>query len=115
MWGDGLHFENTSKGCRGVGIRDGDLANVETEAGSAKVEAEVTNSSHRGQVVIPHGFRACPRRRGTWSQCEPIGSGKTPRPLCRHAAAPLCPLPGAQGIVSSLGTAETSAFRRSDD
>ena len=38
------------------GIRDGDLAFVETEAGSAKIEAEVTDSSHRGQVVISHGF-----------------------------------------------------------
>ena len=37
-------------------IRDGDFALVETGAGSAKVEAEVTESSHRGQVVIPHGF-----------------------------------------------------------
>jgi anaerobic selenocysteine-containing dehydrogenase len=39
-----------------LGIRDGDVAVIETEAGSAMVEAEVTNSSHRGQVVIPHGF-----------------------------------------------------------
>jgi len=39
-----------------LGIRDGDLALVETEAGSVKLEAEVTESSHRGQVVIPHGF-----------------------------------------------------------
>jgi anaerobic selenocysteine-containing dehydrogenase len=37
-------------------ISDGDLALIETEAGSAKIEAEVTESSHRGQVVIPHGF-----------------------------------------------------------
>jgi anaerobic selenocysteine-containing dehydrogenase len=39
-----------------LGIRDGDMALIETEAGSALIEAEVTNSSHRGQVVIPHGF-----------------------------------------------------------
>ena len=39
-----------------MGIRDGDLAFVETEAGSAKIEAEVTDSSHPGQVVISHGF-----------------------------------------------------------
>jgi anaerobic selenocysteine-containing dehydrogenase len=39
-----------------LGISDRDLALVETEAGSAKIEAEVTDSSHRGQVVIPHGF-----------------------------------------------------------
>jgi anaerobic selenocysteine-containing dehydrogenase len=39
-----------------LGISDRDLALVETEAGSAKIETEVTDSSHRGQVVIPHGF-----------------------------------------------------------
>jgi anaerobic selenocysteine-containing dehydrogenase len=39
-----------------LGIRDRDFALVETEAGSAKIEAEVTDSSHQGQVVIPHGF-----------------------------------------------------------
>jgi anaerobic selenocysteine-containing dehydrogenase len=37
-------------------IDDGDLALVETEAGTAKIEAEVTDSSYRGQVVISHGF-----------------------------------------------------------
>jgi anaerobic selenocysteine-containing dehydrogenase len=39
-----------------LGISDRDLALVETETGSAKIEAEVTDSSYRGQVVIPHGF-----------------------------------------------------------
>ena len=39
-----------------LGIKDGEAAVVETEAGSAKVEIEITDSSHRGQVVIPHGF-----------------------------------------------------------
>jgi anaerobic selenocysteine-containing dehydrogenase len=39
-----------------LGIKDGEAAVVETEAGLAKVEAEVTDSSYRGQVVIPHGF-----------------------------------------------------------
>jgi anaerobic selenocysteine-containing dehydrogenase len=38
------------------GISDGEEVLIETEAGSTKVEAEVTDSSHRGQVVIPHGF-----------------------------------------------------------
>jgi anaerobic selenocysteine-containing dehydrogenase len=44
------------KDAEGLGINDRDLALVETEAGSVKLEAEVTESSHRGQVVIPHGF-----------------------------------------------------------
>jgi anaerobic selenocysteine-containing dehydrogenase len=39
-----------------LGVNDKDLALIETEAGSAKIEVEVTDSSHRGQVVIPHGF-----------------------------------------------------------
>ena len=39
-----------------LGIADGQPAFIETEAGSAMVEAEVTDSLHRGQVVVPHGF-----------------------------------------------------------
>jgi anaerobic selenocysteine-containing dehydrogenase len=39
-----------------LGIKDGEAAVVETEAGSATFETEITDSSHRGQVVIPHGF-----------------------------------------------------------
>jgi len=39
-----------------LGIHDKALALIETEAGSAKIEAEVTDSSYRGQVVVPHGF-----------------------------------------------------------
>ncbi len=39
-----------------LGINDRDLALIETEAGSAKIEAEVTDSCYRDQVVIPHGF-----------------------------------------------------------
>jgi anaerobic selenocysteine-containing dehydrogenase len=41
---------------KGLGISDGEEVFIETEAGSSKVEAEVTDSSHRGQVVLPHGF-----------------------------------------------------------
>ena len=39
-----------------LGIKDGESVVVETETGSVSVEAEITDSSHRGQVVIPHGF-----------------------------------------------------------
>jgi len=39
-----------------LGINDKELALVETEAGSVQVEAEITDSSYPGQVVIPHGF-----------------------------------------------------------
>ena len=39
-----------------IGIHDRDFVVVETEAGSAQIEAEVTDSSYPGQVIIPHGF-----------------------------------------------------------
>jgi anaerobic selenocysteine-containing dehydrogenase len=39
-----------------LGIKDKELAIVETEAGSGKVEAEITDTCYPGQVVIPHGF-----------------------------------------------------------
>ena len=39
-----------------LGLRDGDRARVITEAASAEVEVEVTESSRPGHVVIPHGF-----------------------------------------------------------
>jgi anaerobic selenocysteine-containing dehydrogenase len=45
-----------SKDAENLGIRDGDLVLVETEAGSVRIEAEVTDSSFPGQVIIPHGF-----------------------------------------------------------
>lgn len=39
-----------------LGIRDGQAVRVTTEAGSVEIEAEVTETAHRGHVVIPHGF-----------------------------------------------------------
>lgn len=39
-----------------LGIGDGDSIIIETEAGEARLEAEVTAACHPGQVVIPHGF-----------------------------------------------------------
>lgn len=39
-----------------LGLADRDLAVIETEAGSATAEAEVTESSHPGQVVMAHGL-----------------------------------------------------------
>jgi anaerobic selenocysteine-containing dehydrogenase len=49
-----------SADAEGLGIRDGEAAVAETEVGSATVEAEITDSSPRGQVVIPHGFGLVP-------------------------------------------------------
>jgi anaerobic selenocysteine-containing dehydrogenase len=39
-----------------LGIAESEEVLIETAAGSVRVEAEVTDTSHRGQVVIPHGF-----------------------------------------------------------
>jgi anaerobic selenocysteine-containing dehydrogenase len=39
-----------------LGIIDGAVVVVSTEAGEVEVEAEVTAVAHRGQVAIPHGF-----------------------------------------------------------
>ncbi len=39
-----------------AGIQDGETVLVETEVGSEKVEAEIADACHKGQVVIPHGF-----------------------------------------------------------
>lgn len=47
-----MHAEDAGS----LGIRDGQMVRVTTEAGSVVVEAEVTDMAHRGHVVIPHGF-----------------------------------------------------------
>ncbi len=38
------------------GFEDGQMVNVTTEAGSTKIELEVTKAVRPGQVMIPHGF-----------------------------------------------------------
>lgn len=39
-----------------LGITDGGMVRVTTEAGSVEIEAEVTDMARKGHVVIPHGF-----------------------------------------------------------
>ncbi|HOK05920.1 MAG TPA: molybdopterin-dependent oxidoreductase [Syntrophales bacterium] len=39
-----------------LGIGDGDQVRVVTAAGEAVIEAEVTEATREGQVIIPHGF-----------------------------------------------------------
>lgn len=39
-----------------IGISDGQTVRVITEAGEVEVEAEVTEATRKGQVIIPHGF-----------------------------------------------------------
>jgi anaerobic selenocysteine-containing dehydrogenase len=40
----------------GLGLKDGQLVRVTTEAGSEDIRLEVTDSARKGQVVMPHGF-----------------------------------------------------------
>jgi anaerobic selenocysteine-containing dehydrogenase len=40
----------------GLGVSDGQLVRVITEAGEVTIEAELTGATRRGQVIIPHGF-----------------------------------------------------------
>ena len=45
-----------SEDAQSLGILDGQMVRVTTEAGSAEIEVEVTEMAHKGHVVIPHGF-----------------------------------------------------------
>lgn len=47
-----LHESDAEK----YGIQDGDIVRVVTEAGSEKIEAELSGRARPGQIVIPHGF-----------------------------------------------------------
>lgn len=40
----------------GLGISDGQTVRVITEAGEITIEAELTEATRKGQVIIPHGF-----------------------------------------------------------
>ena len=39
-----------------LNITDGQMVRVITEAGQVEIEAELTESTRKGQVIIPHGF-----------------------------------------------------------
>lgn len=59
VWNDGkractvlLHPADAA----GLKIADGQMVRVTTEAGRVEVEAEVTEATRQGQVIIPHGF-----------------------------------------------------------
>lgn len=39
-----------------LGLSDGSMALITTEAGSAEIEVEITDDARPGQVIIPHGF-----------------------------------------------------------
>jgi anaerobic selenocysteine-containing dehydrogenase len=39
-----------------LNLKDGQQVKVTTEAGSEEIELEITDTAHKGHVVIPHGF-----------------------------------------------------------
>lgn len=39
-----------------LGLSDGQMVKVSTEAGSEDILLEVTDTAHQGQVIMPHGF-----------------------------------------------------------
>jgi len=47
-----LHPRDAEK----LGLADGQLASITTEAGSAEIEVEITTATRPGTVMIPHGF-----------------------------------------------------------
>ncbi len=47
-----LHPEDAAS----MGVTDGRTVRVTTQAGQVEIEAEVTASTRKGQVIIPHGF-----------------------------------------------------------
>lgn len=47
-----MHPEDGEK----LGLKDGQMARITTEAGSAKIEVEITTEVRPGTVMIPHGF-----------------------------------------------------------
>ena len=47
-----MHPENAAE----LGLADGQLVRVTTEAGSEDIELEVTETARPGQVIMPHGF-----------------------------------------------------------
>ena len=95
-------------------LSDGEEVFIETEAGSAKVEAEVTDSSHRGQIVIPHGFGLVHLGEVSGSQCKPACPGKTQRPSGSHSIPSLYPLSGPKGFVCRNGRRLISASERGE-
>ncbi len=47
-----MHPDDAAK----INIIDGQMVRVTTDAGQVEIEAELTESTRRGQVIIPHGF-----------------------------------------------------------
>jgi anaerobic selenocysteine-containing dehydrogenase len=45
-----------SEDAQALGIADGDTVRIVTEAAAETIEAEVTDATRKGQVLIPHGF-----------------------------------------------------------
>jgi len=58
-WNEGKRYSTCmmhAEDAAALGVKDGQMVRVTTEAGSVEIEVEVTEMAHKGHVVIPHGF-----------------------------------------------------------
>jgi anaerobic selenocysteine-containing dehydrogenase len=83
-----------------LGIAEGEEVLIETEAGSVRVEAEVTDSSHRGQVVVPHDFWLVHGRKTHGTNVNQLVPAKHRDRLA--ATPPLYPMSCEEGLILPL-------------
>lgn len=58
-WNEGKRYSTCmmhAKDAEALGLKDGQMVRVTTEAGTEEIELEITDTAHKGHVVIPHGF-----------------------------------------------------------
>jgi hypothetical protein len=75
-----------------IGIKDGMLVRIVTEAGEAAVEAEITADVRKGQVLHPAWVRSDSRWKSVWCECKPSYEKHSPRSARGNPAAPVCSL-----------------------
>lgn len=59
VWNEGKRYSTCmmhATDAAALGLKDGQMVRVTTEAGSEEIELEITEMAHKGHVVIPHGF-----------------------------------------------------------
>lgn len=58
-WNEGKRYSTCmmhTADAEALGLKDGQMVRVTTEAGTEEIELEITDTAHKGHVVIPHGF-----------------------------------------------------------
>jgi len=86
-----------SRDVQRLGLEDGQIVRVVTEAGRTEVELEVDDASRPGTVIIPHGFGLVYE-----GQEQGVNVNRLTKNTHRNPAAPLCALPGGGGLVAYL-------------